>query len=51
VTEHEKRYARFSRFYDGRNRFDVTDIVFKRLDIKALAIRISATTEIDGVYG
>ncbi len=51
VTQHDNGQARFSRFYDGHNRFNITDVVFKRFDIKALAIRISPTTQIHGVHG
>src|SRR5277367_1561122 len=45
VTKHEDGQARVPRFYEGRDCFDVTDVVFERFDIKALAIRISATTQ------
>jgi hypothetical protein len=51
VAKHEKGQVWFSRFYNRHNRFNITDVVIKLLNIKALAIRISATTEIDGVYG
>jgi hypothetical protein len=51
VTQHENGLARLSGFYDGHNHLDIPDIVFKRFDIEALAVGISATTQIQGVDG
>jgi hypothetical protein len=50
VAKDEHGQAGFSGFYDRRDRFNITDIVFKSFDIKALAIRISAAAQIHGVY-
>ena len=51
VTEQKKGQVRFSRFCHLDYRLNVSDVILKILNVEALAIRISASAQVDGVHG
>jgi len=51
VTEEEHWQAWLPQLYGGRDRFHIMDVVFKSIDVEALAVRLAATSEIYCVHG
>jgi hypothetical protein len=50
VTKHKEGLPWVSSLDNGGDRFNIPDVVFKRLHIKAFAVGVSASAEVNGVY-